>query len=531
MSEFPEKKEGLAGSGGSVSREDTTYGHIVKNTGFLGVVQVLTILVAVVRNKLAAVLLGTSGVGLSSLYYSVIGFVHNTSNLGISFSSIKEISEAYGQGCHQQVIRQVEIVRTWGVWTGVGGMLLCLAFSPLISYLAFGDWSHILPLCQLSPVMLFMAVTVGELSILKGVRQLKRVALASVWSAVAALLLTVPFYYLWDMAGIVPALLASTLGVMVAHLCFSVPLFPWRVGVLERSHWRAGWSLVRLGVPYIMATVVSMLVAMGISLFITNAGSLEDVGLYGMGYNLVVAYAGVLFTAVDADYFPRLSAIHGDKEWMNVAVNRQAKVCVLLMSPFLVLFMVVMPLVVRVLYSSAFLPMTGMAVCASMHMFFKAMTLPVAYLSLAKGDSVMYLCMEVAYDVFMAAAVIVGYLCAGILGTGVALALSGVFDWVMIHTVYSRRYGFKPDRSARPFMAAQFLCVSAALLLGLQPAVWLKALAGGCVLCVSLWLSFSVLRRETTMLSGLKQKIFGKLAFRGRRSGAPGHRDGEGAEG
>ena len=98
MSETQEIKDGLTVLEETEGREDATYDHIVKYTGFLGGIQVLTILVSVVRNKLAAVLLSTAGVGLSSLYLSVISFLHNTSNLGIPFSSIKEISELYG-GC------------------------------------------------------------------------------------------------------------------------------------------------------------------------------------------------------------------------------------------------------------------------------------------------------------------------------------------------------------------------------------------------------------------------------------------------
>ena len=228
MSETQEIKDGLTVLEETEGREDATYDHIVKYTGFLGGIQVLTILVSVVRNKLAAVLLSTAGVGLSSLYLSVISFLHNTSNLGIPFSSIKEISELYGQDRTEDVLRQVEVVRTWGVWTGLAGMLLCLLFSPVISYWAFDDTSHILPLCLLSPVMAFMGVTAGEFSILKAVRRLKRVALVSVLGAVATLLLTVPFYYLWGMWGVVPALVFSTLGVMAAHLSLSLPVFPWR---------------------------------------------------------------------------------------------------------------------------------------------------------------------------------------------------------------------------------------------------------------------------------------------------------------
>lgn len=97
MSETQEIKDGLTVLEETEGREDATYDHIVKYTGFLGGIQVLTILVSVVRNKLAAVLLSTAGVGLSALYQSVIGFLHNTSNLGISFSSIKEIAEFYGE--------------------------------------------------------------------------------------------------------------------------------------------------------------------------------------------------------------------------------------------------------------------------------------------------------------------------------------------------------------------------------------------------------------------------------------------------
>ena len=78
MSETQEIKDGLTASEETEAPEDATYDHIVKYTGFLGGIQVLTILVNVVRNKLAAVLLGTAGVGLSALYQSVIGFLHNT---------------------------------------------------------------------------------------------------------------------------------------------------------------------------------------------------------------------------------------------------------------------------------------------------------------------------------------------------------------------------------------------------------------------------------------------------------------------
>ena len=507
ISEIEEKQH----TESSVKAEDeATYDHIVKYTGFLGGIQVLTLLVGVIRNKLAAVLLNTVGVGLSSLYQNVLNFMQNTSGLGISFSSIKEISEFYGRGDAEAIARHVCVVRTWGVWTGLAGMLLCVLLSPLISFCAFDDFSHSSAICLLSPVVVFMSVTAAELAVLKAVRRLKRVALISVFSALAALFSTIPFYYCWGMRGIVPALLLGSFGVMAVHLYFSVRVYPWKVGLWDKGNFRAGWGMVCLGVPYILANVVNAAMGMGLGLFIASSGSLSDVGLYNMGYNLIFMYAGIIFTAVDTDYFPRLAAVGNDTEWMNVVINRQIKVGVLLMSPFLVLFVLAMPIVVRILYSDAFLPMVGMAICASMHLFFKSMTLPVAYISLARGDALMFLCMEVAYDVFMAACVMVGYVYYGVLGTGIALALAGVFDWCMIFLVYGRRYGFRLQRGFKPFIICQFFCVALALALGLQPVWWLKVVAGGLVLVCSAGLSIWVLRREMTIFSEFKQRFWHK---------------------
>ena len=61
----------------------------VRRTGFLSIVQLITMLMSVLRNKLSVVLLSKSGVGLSAIFMNVSNFMSNTSNLGVSFSSIK----------------------------------------------------------------------------------------------------------------------------------------------------------------------------------------------------------------------------------------------------------------------------------------------------------------------------------------------------------------------------------------------------------------------------------------------------------
>lgn len=478
----------------------------VRRTGFLSIVQLITMLMSVLRNKLSVVLLSKSGVGLSAIFMNVSNFMSNTSNLGVSFSSIKEISSVFEKGDQTQLQDAVRVVRTWSVWTGLLGILLSLAASPLISYCAFGHTQHIVSFCMLSPMVGFMSVTAGELSILKALRRLKSVAVVSCGSVILTLLLTVPCYILWDISGIIPALLASTLAVMLIHLYMGVRAIPWQVDLTSRKILKRGYSLIRVGVPYIVAGAINTLTGMSITFFINRYASLDEVALYGMGYTLVFSYAGLVFTAVDTDFFPRLSGVHDDLPEMNQAINAQIETCVLLMSPLLVVFALAMPLAVRILYSTEYLPITPMAVMASMHLFFKSMTLPVAYIALAKSDAITYLSMEVIYDLILVVLVVTGFICGGLTGTGVALMMAGVFDWLMIWGVYHHKYGFKPNPSSFKFLVIQAVLVTSGVVISFCPHYHIKAIAGGMVLGVTLLQSFLRFKNRNLSIGIFKRR-------------------------
>ena len=87
-----------------------------------------------------------------------------------------------------------------------------------------------------------------------------------------------------------------------------------------------------------------------------------------------------------------------------------------------------MPFVVRLLYSAEFAPAVPMAVCTVPYMFFKALTLPAAYLALAHGDSRTFLLTELIYDVFVVAAIPLGFAVWGLAGAGWMLSAGGVVD-------------------------------------------------------------------------------------------------------
>ena len=80
----------MQNSSSSIKKQGS-YRHILKYTGLFGVVQVLKMLMDIIRNKIAAVFLGPSGIGLLGIYSKAIGMVSDSSSFGISISSVKHL--------------------------------------------------------------------------------------------------------------------------------------------------------------------------------------------------------------------------------------------------------------------------------------------------------------------------------------------------------------------------------------------------------------------------------------------------------
>ena len=166
----------------------------------------MNILVGLIRNKLVAMILGPAGMGLISLFNSTINLLSNSTNLGISMSAVKNISEIYDSGKEEELCRIIRMIRSWCLLTALLGMLVCIVLSPLLSEWTFGWGNHTLHFVLLSPVVAIMAITGGEMAILKGTRQLRPLASVSIYNVLFALFTSVPLYYFFGEAAIVPSL-------------------------------------------------------------------------------------------------------------------------------------------------------------------------------------------------------------------------------------------------------------------------------------------------------------------------------------
>jgi len=427
------------------------YTHILKYTSLFGGVQGLSILVGVVRNKLVAMILGPDGIGIVSLFNSIIKLVSDSSNLGLSMSAVKKISEIYDRGDTIKLNHSISVIRVWGLLTALIGMFLCIALSSILSKWAFGNDSHTLHLILLSPIVAMLAITGGELAILKGTRHLRQLAVMPIINVIGALITSVPLYYYFGISGIVPSLLFIGVIQMFLAIFYSYRIFPLDIS-FEKSLYCDGFDMVRIGIAFVIAGILNSGADFIVRSYINKIGTLESVGLFNSGFMMTMTYAGMVFSAMETDYFPRLSAISNDKFKQNVTINQQIEVSLLIISPMLVFFMIFLPILLPLLYSGKFLPVLGMMQVTVLAMYMRAIKLPIAYLPLAKGDSAMFLLMESIYDIVLVLLVCFMYCHYGLLGSGIAIVFTSIFDFFMLTITMYFKYGYTISKNVLCYM-------------------------------------------------------------------------------
>lgn len=487
--------------------DDATYDHIVKYTGLFGGVQGLSIIANVLRNMVAAKLLGPSGTAIINLYNNAIQLLHRATNVGISFSAVKCVAELQESEDRDKLYDTIDTVRTWSLLTGIAGTLICILLASLLSQWTFNSHDYTWSFIILSPTICISAVIVGEMAVLKGMQRMKEVAITNIYIAVLTLLICIPFYIFLGIKGIVLSLLLTNAATLCSTLYYSTKCIPWKSSLLKPSKWKEGKPLLTLGIGFLIASVIGQGADYIVRTLILHFGSLDDVGFFNAGYVLAISYSSVVFVAMENDFFPRLSAICHDKQKQNHTVNQQIEVCLILIAPLLISMILIMPLAIRILYTSEFDVAIPMAVSATFYSFFRALSTPTAYIALAKGDSKMFLLTESASSIFIAIAIPLAFSRWGLIGTGWVLSLDGLLYTVMVHVLYHYKYGYVLNKRPLHIYAIQFLLLAATIFATLSGSIWLKWTIGPLALCTSIIISVRILIRETAFIQAIIRKF------------------------
>lgn len=487
-------------------RVEEGYSHVLKYTGLFGGVQVLVLFFSLVRNKFMALFLGASGVGFNSLMVSVQNFASQSTNLGISFGAVPRLSEYFEQGDTHKINYYIQVIRLWSIIAAALGFVFCVAVSPFFDVLSF-DWgNHTLHYALISVAVALAAITGGETAILKATRRLGALAKIQLLTAAASVVISVPLYYFFWHGGVVPAIVLVAVVNMVIAIGYSYRCYPLQLH-FERGQLREGAGMLKLGIAFVLAAAVGSGAEMLIRSFLNINGELEMVGLYNVGYMVTITYAGMVFSSMETDYYPRLSAVQKDIRATNETVNKQMEVSLLMLSPMLVGLLMFLPLLIPLLFSDEFLPVVSMTQVAVLAMYFKVLTLPVAYITLARSYPLSYLFLETMYYVAFVLMVVFGFSHWGIFGTGLAIVAAHVFEYLFVNAYAYWKYGYRCTWEVVRYALVQLSLGIEAYFVSCISDGWVYWTTEAALTFVSTAYSLYVLRQKTHLWEALMRRL------------------------
>jgi O-antigen/teichoic acid export membrane protein len=473
-----------------MSEQQTSYRQVMKATSLFGGVQVFNIIISIIRSKVIAILLGPSGMGIAGLLTSTTGLIGGLTNFGLGTSAVKDIAAANETGDEKRIGRVVAVFRRL-VWiTGLLGAIVTLILSPWLSQLTFGNKKYTLAFIWLSVTLLLGQLTSGQDVLLQGMRKLSYLAKANMLGSFLGLIVSLPLYYFMGIDGIVPSTILSSLFLTIIAWYFARRISIEEVVVDKQITYSEGKDMLKMGFLLSLSSLIGSATAYLLRIFISQTGGVAEVGLYNSGFAIIGTYAGLVFSAMATDYYPRLSSIAHNNEKATTMINQQAEIAILILAPFLMVFLVFVNWMIVLLYSSKFVAINGMIHWAALGMYFKAVSWAVAFVFLAKGASKLFFWSELIANSYTLALNVIGYYLGGITGLGLSFLFSFIIYSIQVYIIAKIKYNFAYEFKFIKIFIFQFilaLCSFISLKFLTQPYPYI---IGVFLILVSVWYSF-----------------------------------------
>jgi len=422
-----------------------SYKSILKGAGIFGAARSVSILTALVRTKCAACFLGTIGVGLNALFFTVQTFTSQVMGLGLPTGSVKTLSEAYATDDQQTVRHITGRVRMWAVLCAVVSFLLLALCSPLLSLLYFDNLHYL-------PHFILLGVGVGatilcdiEQSVLRSVQATSRLALCMLLTALCGLFFTVPFYYWLGVRGVILAIVFCAVASAMVSLWIGHKVCPWCLDWRLLRPWRV-WCqqslpMLRTGFAFVVTALFLQGSELLLQSVLATTASLSVVGLFRAGYQCAFTYPSMIFAGVGNDYFPRLAAVpESDAVGRREVIVRQIRVMFLLALPVVLGIWWLAPWVIQILLSPEFLPLVPMVRWAIFALLCQAICLPLGYVPLALNRRMDFMLLEAVSCLVRIVMVLGGYHLGGLCGVGQGLLLGSLIELAFYLVFFRIRY-------------------------------------------------------------------------------------------
>lgn len=326
----------------------------VRSAGLLSISSISNLVRAIITAKLLALTLGPSLTGVLAQILNFSALLFQIIPLGLTTGVSKLVAEAPGQ--RSRVGAVLGTASAVSLASAIACSILLAPFSGRISVLLTGSSRYTLPV-----ILVFVSLPLYNLAgvlsyVVQGFADIRRLTIANVATAVASTAVLIPATIKFGLTGAMGAVVVAS---VFQSAFFAVAI--WRTYVAK------GWPLSSVHISRSTARALlsygGVLLVAGVgawgSLLLVRTVGIRTLGEFQNGIYQVVngvsaQYMAVFMGWMAAYVFPRIVARH-DRSHLQSQLNSVLRANLLIMGPGLAVTVALRELVVRLLYSNAFL--------------------------------------------------------------------------------------------------------------------------------------------------------------------------------
>lgn len=451
-------------------------------------------------SKFVALFLGTTGIGIVGLLQNTLAIISSVTGFGINISGVRMVALAHAENNNIEFSKTILVLKRWSIVTGLLGVVLTFLLAKPLSIWTFGSIEYMSWFIVLSVNFIFSGLAINKMVVLQGTRSMKAIAVSTVVYAILVTAVTIPIYYFFRMDGIVAVLVLTSILNYVVNWFFARKIEITSVQVSVKETISRGKEMIQLGFLLSLNVIFGHIMSYILKLYFNYQNASESVlGLYVVASTLLITYVGMIFSAMSTDFYPRLTTVQSDNSKVKEMVNDQVEIGLLLITPMILGFYFLAPIIVKVLYSNAFLDVVLILKFALFAIIVKAVIWPLAFVILAKGEKKLYFQQEIVSDVMNIGFTIIGYNYFGLVGIGLAMLLNYALYGIYVYKIVQSKFQFNFRKNTVGIISTSMLLGTSAtatvLIVDYPNAYWIMA-----ILCtISVYFSYVELNKRVDL--------------------------------
>jgi O-antigen/teichoic acid export membrane protein len=415
---------------------------LLKSMLITGSAQVVNILISIVRIKVVAVLLGPSGLGILSIYNSLMGMVQQTAGFGMRSSGIREIALSRDDKATLSLVRRVLFAAH--LIQGALAMIAVWLLRERISIWLFGDSVRATEIGMVGIAVFIGLIASAQTALLQGLRKISDLGNVTVIGALIGTPMGLIAVWLQGDHGLIWFLIVQQLALVLAALHYTHRLpKPTAVRFSLFGTFRVWKPMAKLGAAFMLGGLATVATLLFVQSYITKELGLDAAGHFAASWGITMTYVGFLLGAMGADYYPRLTEVIQDKVTAVRLMNDQAQLGLAIAGPILLLLIGLGPWIITLLYSADFGPATTLLQWQTVGNMLKIASWALGYSIVAAGRAKTFLFVELSFNIVYLSMIVLLLPRIGLEVTAYAFVIGYLVHINIVYFVARSIHGFR----------------------------------------------------------------------------------------